>query len=266
MNVLIVLGHPRGDSYCAALAEAYAAGAATVPTVALRWLRLSELEFDPHVHVDSPENQPLEPDLKAALPDLHWADHLVFVYPNWWGTMPALLKGFFDRLLMPGDAFGFYGPGALEWDGLLQGKSGQIITTMDTPPLAYKWVYGSPGKRAVQHATLGFCGIKTVRSFVCGPLRTSTAKKRAHWLQQVHNLGAGLLHGVRSPLGRRLFAVGRWIAALRLQFCVMVWAAYTLGALLGATAGIDRKIYVLGYLFLFALEAATVFSNEYLAY
>jgi len=63
------------------------------------------MHFDPNVHADSPEHQPLEPDLVAAQRDIHWAEHVVFVYPTWWGTYPALLKGFLDRVLTPGFAF-----------------------------------------------------------------------------------------------------------------------------------------------------------------
>lgn len=51
------------------------------------------------------EVQPLEPDLAGAQEAVSWSDQVVFVDPNWWGSMPALLKGFIDRVFLPGYAF-----------------------------------------------------------------------------------------------------------------------------------------------------------------
>nr|WP_245965436.1 NAD(P)H-dependent oxidoreductase [Salinisphaera orenii] len=144
LRVLLVLGHPRRDSLCGALADAYCDGAGDAG-VELRRIDLAALSFARDVTAASPENQPLEPDLQAAHADLTWAEHLVFVYPTWWGTMPALLKSFLDRLVMPGFAFRFYGPGAAEWEGLWPDKSAQLITTMDTPPPVYRWLFHAPG-------------------------------------------------------------------------------------------------------------------------
>lgn len=152
MNVLLIMGHPRHDSLCAALADAYAEGARQAG-MEIRTLVLADLDFDPHVRVDSLENQELEPDLQRAAQWLEWAEHLVFVYPTWWGTMPALLKGFLDRPVMPGTAFRFYGPGAGDWEGPWAGKPGQLITTMDTPPPIYRWLYRAPGTHAMRNAT-----------------------------------------------------------------------------------------------------------------
>lgn len=81
LNVLLVMGHPRQASFCAALAEAYVKGAESAG-VAVRTLILTDLQFDPHVRVDSPVNQPLEPGLQRAAECLAWAEHLVFVYPT----------------------------------------------------------------------------------------------------------------------------------------------------------------------------------------
>lgn len=265
MRVLIILGHPRHDSFCAALAQAYREGAEQAGTET-RQLSLGELEFDPHVHVESPEDQPLEPDLERAREWLVWAEHLVFVYPTWWGTMPALLKGFLDRLVMPGFAFRFYGPGATQWEGLWQGKSAQLITTMDTPPPIYHWLYRAPGTHAMRNATLGFCGVKPVHTLVAGSIRTSTQRQRHEWLERARARGFTLRHGVHGPVGRRWQGIRPWLKALRLQFYPMTWAAYTLGALAAAPLGLAWAPYLWGYLCLFFLEAATVFINDYQDY
>ena len=95
-QVLVVLGHPCSDSLCAGLATAYA-DAARAAGAQVRVLRLGSLVFDPLLHAGYRQVQTLEPDLVAAQQDILWAQHLVWVYPIWWGAMPALLKGFIDR-------------------------------------------------------------------------------------------------------------------------------------------------------------------------
>jgi len=104
IKVLVILGHPRKDSYNAALAESYVAGARAAGAH-VEYLHVADLHFDLHVQIHSPQDQFEEKDLKEAKRLIKWADHLVFVYPTWWGNMPALLKGFIDRVLVLGFAF-----------------------------------------------------------------------------------------------------------------------------------------------------------------
>jgi len=119
-KVLVVLGHPRRGSLCEALADAYAAGARNAGAEVRRH-SLTDLDFEPNVLVPSPRDQPLEPRISDAVALVAWAEHLVFVFPTWWGTMPACLKGFLDRVLMPGFAFADREDGE-GWDKLLVGK------------------------------------------------------------------------------------------------------------------------------------------------
>lgn len=153
LKVLVVLGHPRLDSFCGALAEAYAEGARQAG-LAVERLDLATLTFDPTVHRASPLDQPLEADLQRAQERIAWADHLVFVYPAWWGTMPALLKGFLDRALTPGFAFEASSGDPSTWTRLLRGRSAHLFVTMDTPPWVYRFIYRQPGHAAMRRATL----------------------------------------------------------------------------------------------------------------
>ncbi|AGB36047.1 NAD(P)H-dependent oxidoreductase [Natronococcus occultus] len=267
MNVLLILGHPRTDSYCAALAEAYRNGASEAG-VDVRELAVADLEFDPDVHADCPSDQPLEPDLQAAEREIEWADHLVFVYPNWWGTMPARLKGFFDRVFRPGFAFSFYeeGEGAGK-EELLNDKTAELLVTMDVPPRIYRWLLRQPGNHALKRATLGYAGVRTTRVTNLGPIEDSDLEQREAWLEEARELGRRLETGPDSQLGRVTRTATSWLRALRLQFYPMAWIAYTVGAL--AAAGSDvfaTGAYWLGLAFLFVLEAATVLSNEYADY
>lgn len=268
MNVLVVLGHPRTDSFCGALARAYREGAVDAGAD-VEELAVADLDFDVDVHTECPSDQFMERDLREAQERIRWADHLVFVYPNWWGTMPALLKGFFDRVFTPGFAFSFYeGDEGEGWRKLLKGKTAELIVTMDTPPWVYRWIYRRPGTNAVKRATLGFVGIRTTRVTNVGVVEDSSPERREEWLNEATRLGRSLSDGPEPEPVRAKRKVVTWLKALRLQFYPMSWVAYTVGALAatGSGAVFTSVTYWVGFLFLFFLEAATVLSNEYFDY
>jgi 1,4-dihydroxy-2-naphthoate polyprenyltransferase len=261
VNVVVILGHPRPSSLCAALADAYADGACAAG-VMVRRIDLGTLDFDPDLHAVSPRDQTLEPDLECARALIEWADHLVFVFPAWWGVGPARLKGFLDRVLLPGFAFREQANGGFE--GLLGGRTAHLITTMDMPPWVYRFIYRANGHHAMKRSALGFCGIKTTRILSLGPVKDSDAAQRQNWLDAARALGLSLRDGAYTPAARARRQAAAWLRALRLQFYAMTWVAYTVGAF-GATAVTDhwsRASYWIGYAFIFFLEAATVFSNE----
>lgn len=262
-ELLVLLGHPRGeDSLCGALAAAYADGARAAGW-RVRTLDVSRLRFDADVRLPSPRAQALEPDLQRVRDAIAAARHIVFVYPNWWGTMPARLKGLLDRVLVPGWAFRECS-GGTGFEGLLGGRSAEILTTMDTPEVVYRWLYRAPGQRAMAQATLGFCGIDVVRSTRFGVVKDSTEAQRLQWLASARALGAALGTTPGSEGARGLVRrVRPWVQALRLQFYPMSFVAYWVGALLATPGGrIDPWSFALGYLVLFLVEAATVFVND----
>lgn len=179
-KILVILGHPAKTSFCGALAESYVTGAKESGHE-VRLLELGALKFDPILHEGYTKIQELEPDLVEAREAITWAQHLVFVYPVWWGTMPALLKGFLDRVFLPGFAFK-YRSGSQFWDRLLAGRSAHILVTMDTPPWYFRLVYRMPGHNQMKRTVLEFCGIKPVKITSIGPIRNSTVKSRERWL------------------------------------------------------------------------------------
>ena len=185
-RVLVIVGHPSTDSFCAALADSYVETAIGAGQD-VRVLYLGDLCFDPVLHEGYNRIQPLEPDLLKAQVDITWAEHLVLVFPVWWGGVPALLKGFFDRILLPGFAFS-YRKGKAFPEKLLLGRSAYLLVTMDTPPWYYKWVYRMPALHQMRKTTLAFCGIKPVATLTFGPILDSTAKQRDNWLGQARKL------------------------------------------------------------------------------
>ena len=264
MRVLVILAHPRGeDSLCGVLAQALARGARAAGC-RVRFVDLSRLRFERDLLTRVPGDQPLEPDLLALRGAIDDCEHMVFVYPTWWGTYPGLLKSCLDRLLLPGWAFSRTGSGT-GFCGRLGPRTAELITTMDTPGPVYSWLYRAPGRQAMARATLGFCGVKVTRHTRFGPVDTSPPALRRLWVCEAHlrgrRLGEQGPRGVAGLAGDRLSA---WLAALRLQFYPMTFIAYWLGAVLGTCEGgeLDPVRFWLGYGMLFALEAATVFTNE----
>lgn len=194
-RILVILGHPAPNSLCAGMATAYAEGAQAAGAE-VRRLDLSTLHFDPRLQAGYRGEQPLEPDLVAAQADITWAEHLVWVYPIWWGAMPALLKGFIDRVFLPGYAFK-YRQGSSLWDRLLAGRTAELLVTMDSPPWYFRWVTHMPGHHQMKKAILEFCGIRPVKVRSFGPVRTADAKRLGAWVAQARALGAR--QGGRAP-------------------------------------------------------------------
>jgi len=187
-KVLVIQGHPRAESLCGALAAAYADGARD-GAHEVRRLDLAGLAFDPVLHAGFAEPQALEPPLMEAQRQLAWANHLVFVYPVWWGGPPAVLKGFIDRTFLPGFAFKYRENGTM-WDKLFKGKSARLIVTADSPGWWLSLVTGNPAVRLMRGPVLDFCGVAPVRTTVLPQVRRSSPERRAAWLRDVRRLGA----------------------------------------------------------------------------
>ncbi|CAM4288429.1 NAD(P)H-dependent oxidoreductase [Paenibacillus tarimensis] len=187
-NIAVINGHPDAESYCTALAASYVKGAAG-SGASVREISLGSLQFNPNLQYGYRQRTELEPDLLAAQDIIRWADHLVFIYPLWWGTVPGILKGFIDRVFLPGFAFQTR-PNSQLWDKLLTGKSARMVVTMDSPPWYFKLVHRSAGHTVMKRGILQFCGVNPVKITDIGPVKPSTAEQRDRWLQTVHDLGA----------------------------------------------------------------------------
>jgi putative NADPH-quinone reductase len=186
-NILIINGHPNSSSFNFAIAESYLKGViaskATVDTITI-----AKLDFNPNLQFGYQKRTELEPDLLASWEKIKKADHLVWIHPVWWGGLPAITKGFIDRLFLPGMAFQ-YRENSVWWDKLLKGKTAHIITTLDQPGWYYRLFYGRPSVNQLKKATLEFCGIKPVKVSYIGIIKTADEVQRKKWLQKVYNWG-----------------------------------------------------------------------------
>jgi len=189
-NILIINGHPNEDSFNHALADAYKEGALKTGAQVAE-IRISTLNFNPNLQYGYTRRMELEPDLLASLEKIKAADHLVWIHPTWWGGLPAMMKGFIDRLFLPGITYK-YRENSLWWDKLLKGKTARIITTIDQPAWYYRLVYRSPSVNQLKRSILEFCGVKPVKVTFVGIIKTATPEKRATWIRKIYSMGQKL--------------------------------------------------------------------------
>lgn len=186
-KILIINGHPNHESFNFAIANEYHKGVmdsgAQVETITI-----ADLEFNPNLKFGYQKRTELEPDLLASWQKIQNADHLVWVHPVWWGGLPAITKGFIDRLFLPGMAFQ-YRENSVWWDKLLKGKTAHIITTLDQPGWYYRLFFGRPSVNQLKKSTLGFCGVKPVKVTYVGIVKTADDMQRKKWLQKIYDLG-----------------------------------------------------------------------------
>lgn len=184
-KIFILAGHPDTDSMCCELADSYAKGASESGNE-VRRTNLGDMKFDPILHKGYRVIQELEPDLKKFQEDVRWCEHLVIIYPSWWSTMPALLKGLFDRSWLPGFAYKFK-PNGLGWNRLLKGRTARVFVTSDSSPLLARFLFGD-NTNEIQDGILWFSGISTQMK-KCGPMKKISPEKRAKWVSKFFKWG-----------------------------------------------------------------------------
>ena len=199
-NVLVIDGHPDPSSLTAQLAASYTGGAANAVLLSLR-----DLDFDLTLRTGYRTPQDLEPDLVRAQELLEWADHVTVLTPLWWGSVPALLKGFFDRTLERGWAFRYRDNGMPE--GLLPGRTGRLMVTSDSPRW-YLPIAGDSTVKQVKGRTMEFCGIKPTKVTRYADVRGRSEAQIAEWIRRAADLGAadaarpGVVRPARELAGR----------------------------------------------------------------
>ncbi len=187
MKITAIDGHPGTDRFVTALMERYLNAASEAGAEVTRYT-LRDMKFDPILHEGYKARQDWEPELAAAAKSIQEADHLLLGFPMWWGSQPALLKGFFDRVFLPGYAFKYHENDPM-WDRLLKGRSADVFITSDTPEIYLRLFYGAPIFRQMKGQVLGFSGFKPIRQYYFAPIRKQKPQNFERWLNKAERLG-----------------------------------------------------------------------------
>ncbi|MEA4926920.1 MAG: NAD(P)H-dependent oxidoreductase [Syntrophomonadaceae bacterium] len=128
MNTLLVYAHPNAQSFNAALVQAIK-DEVTKKGSQLKVKDLYGMKWNPVLSQDDFEGYHsgnIPADIKQEQEDIAWADVVIMIAPVWWYSVPAILKGYIDRVFSLGFAYKYTATGPL---GLLKGKKGLFITT-----------------------------------------------------------------------------------------------------------------------------------------
>lgn len=187
MNISLILAHPNEESFNAAIAGA-AREALEENGHRVMFHDLYRERFDPFLPThEFPRGAELPASVQQHCDEIAAADGIIVVHPNWWGQPPAVLKGWVDRVMRPGVAYGF-----LEGDsgegvpvGLLRAKSAVVFNTGNTPPAREREAFGDPLERIWRDCIFDLCGVKEFHRRLFGVIVTSTPQQRAEWLAEV---------------------------------------------------------------------------------
>ncbi|MGN4425226.1 NAD(P)H-dependent oxidoreductase [Bacillus cereus group sp. MYBK30-1] len=184
MNILIIYAHPSPSSFNASILEHVQKGLQeTNHSVTL--LDLYKEQFDPVLVFNEEKKRRdllYEEETERYRELVQKADTLLFIYPIWWWGMPAILKGFIDRIFVAGFAYKY--EGALP-KGLFKGKKAWVINTLDSPLWYVALLYRSADWIMMKRGVLRFCGIRNIKRSVFQSVKTSKVTKREKWLLQI---------------------------------------------------------------------------------
>ncbi|WP_442579255.1 NAD(P)H-dependent oxidoreductase [Mesorhizobium sp. ASY16-5R] len=190
-RILIIIGHPDPDQkrLCRALAAAYAEGARSAGHD-VRMIDVATLDFPLLRTMEEFGQRAVPVTLEHAANAIKDAEHIVFVFPLWLGTMPALLKGFLEQVMRPGVAFAYPEPGKGGFaKTLLKGKSARVVVTMGMPAFFYRLWYLGHGIAGMRRNILNFVGISPVRETLFGMVEGAADTKRGKWIDRMRDLG-----------------------------------------------------------------------------
>ncbi len=188
-KIAIIQGHPDAAPvrFCRALGAAYAESAVAAGHV-VDPIDVATLDFPLLGSSEEFEHGRLPDTLKDAQDAIGRADHLVFIYPLWLGSMPALLKAFLEQVMRPGFAVGSADAGQRS-GGLLKGKSARIVVTMGMPALVYRWYFGAHSLKSLERNILRFAGIGPIRESLIGTIGAKDETARKRWIERMRAFG-----------------------------------------------------------------------------
>lgn len=196
MKVVIVFNHPYEGSYCNALLQSVIKGLQKARHET-DLIHLDKDHFNPVMTAADlkgfRDKQPVDPKVLEYNQRIQNADHLIFIFPIWWELMPAMTKGFIDKVIFPGVAYDYTNTGNTRmkplWTNL---KGATIITTMNTPHWLYSLLFGNAIKKAMILGTFWKIGFKNRKWISFNGVKMATQEKRTKWLTSLEKKMANL--------------------------------------------------------------------------
>jgi NAD(P)H dehydrogenase (quinone) len=154
---------------------------------------LYEIKFNPVLSkrdLESIDNEIFPVDIMNEQKFIQWADMICFVYPIWWSGMPAILKGYIERILVMGYAFDFVENEAVP---KLKGKKIAIFNTTGS-----KNVYKDDARLEAlniitEECIFGFCGMETVAHKYFKAVSRATDDEKDAIFAEVREIATNLL-------------------------------------------------------------------------
>lgn len=195
MKILVVYCHPVAESFGAAIRD-------TVTSTLqkhghqVRLFDLYQINFDPVMPADERrsynDRAPADPALAGHIEALRWADGLVFVYPTWWYSMPAMLKGWFDRIWGVGVAFRLDANTKRLIPMLGNIRLVAVVTTCGASWLV-SHLMGQPGRKIILRGMRPLCAPRTRTMFMAlYNMDASTRQSRSAYLEKVSRKLSGI--------------------------------------------------------------------------
>ena len=196
MRTLVVFNHPYEGSYCNAILKSVKAGLKKGGHE-IDVIHLDEDGFNPVMSREDlkgfVQHKPVDPMVFNYKDRLEKADHLIFIFPIWWELMPAMTKGFIDKVIFPGLAYDYKESG-LGMRPLLKNLKGvTMITTMNTPGVVYKYLFGNAIKKSLMTGTFAKMGYKNRKWISLNMVKMVSKEKREKWLDRIENRFAKLI-------------------------------------------------------------------------
>ena len=189
MRILLVLAHPVPESFNAAVA-AEIRKALEARGHRVDFLDLYREGFDPRLS-EAERRAYMEPDyqpeaVSELVARLKAADGLILVFPQWWFNLPAILKGFIDRVFVPGVAFAPDPEGGRIRPGLDHLKLFWAVSTTGSPWWVVHLWMGNPVRRMLKRGVAAFCAKGArFRSFALHDMDRASEEKREAFLKKV---------------------------------------------------------------------------------
>lgn len=167
MHALIVTAHPNRDSYTRAVVDQFSKGFTETPDNTFEVLNLSDENFDPRFGGHDMDvfhgRGKLASEITAEHDRIARADVLVLIFPVYWWSMPALLKGWIDRVFVSGWAF--EESPEEELTRLLDWLHGKVIAIGGADAHTYeKRGYLDAMNKQIVEGIFDYCGMKTLRT------------------------------------------------------------------------------------------------------